>query len=173
MLKRLPEFSALKPHGVAFDRANEPATAFEESDWCGPGPNDLRFNREPADLGMIERNYRAAESKFVVVRKADARERQILADDGRFIIDQQIPIRVDGREAKRVRYWEAVPCAPLVVRRGRPCVVDQHLNLLRKRIARYRIIGGVQWRDVYGIRTHVSPQTSLIPADQRNDRGAA
>ena len=43
-------------NGVAVDGAEEAATAFEEADDCGPRPNDLGFNREAADLGMVERD---------------------------------------------------------------------------------------------------------------------
>src|SRR5262249_1315773 len=64
--------SALARHlltadGVAVDRAEKAAAAFEEANQCGPRPDDLRFDREAADLRMVERDDRSLVRDRVVV----------------------------------------------------------------------------------------------------------
>ena len=130
----------LRADRVAIHGANQPATAFEEADQRRSRPDDFRLHRKPANLRMVERNDRAAKFELVIVREADARQRQILADDRRRLIHQQVAIVVERREAKRVRDREAVSAASLVRLGGRASAVDQPLNLRRQRLAALAIL---------------------------------
>src|SRR5205085_2171496 len=114
------------------------------------------------------RNDRPAASQFVVMRKRDAGQRDVLADDGRRFFDEQLAVVADRNEPERVGDRETVSRPPLVGCRRCAGRVDQALNLQRQLVAQGDGVAcGWRWY-IDGVVSH-----GRFPDNRTNDYAVA